>query len=1371
MNSQNQKENLNQKEVEEIKKRINFDVIKYEIEKKPGLLSGLILKYLEKRKKQKNKNTETQNQENKITKTQFDGGESEEIPTEPGETLTKPSGSSIKSSELSLKPIKPKPKRKSLLLRILFLIPGRRRISINEYYKFSERDRQIYLAYFFGKKIPRLFLGLATIIISILLSLFVVFDTRKKFTYEPIRTLDYKEIEWNEKANNEGYSMYSDNKASFEWKAVIQPPNKSFLFKVEDISKITIHIKNLSGSIEIPSYAQVKEEKIHTMVSGSKKIISETREVTIEAPTHFASLLGISIISPHQADTITINGKKLNIATIQLPEKSKIIKIGDGLYPAGIYKIDKLSYFFHNFSNPAIVYYQAVYHIAIQLLITFLGICGFIVILLGVKRIKIPSLKLETRHFVYFFCAVTILMLFFAAIAPNPYSIILNFDKRDTQYQTDQFITNEKNIPLYLWWALAATRSIDTIIIGDASPRLCGSNTWRHWYLTKFSVQKFIVLEEFKENTCARLVQDMSPKKVVIVPQAEVGKELAKLKSRFYPWSFVFIFNIKSVFILSNIIVFLATMFLVWKAFSIRKIRDIFLLAFYGFITFFVITLLFVATGFLAHMPIGYHGISNVGLIMSNYVLPGVFRGGNNLRTLFAFAGCFSALIFLRNVRPKINFLVYPYFIILGVLFLILPQTEYFTKRLFLTAMSAEAYVWDYKIDAFNPLDFYQSLRDADPIGYTRNAFSKETEAERKMIYAKSLRDELRFGEATQLYKDIIYEYKDYPKIVAQAHYELGELYYQQKTINVLNKKIAEIELVLPRDEYLRKAIDEFTLAIDIDPNAEYIPEAIYRLILCHLALRQFEQASLYTQTFLEKFPNHDKTVYVEFLLIDALIGAGKHEEAIQKYQILLGKYPERKSSEALLKAAYIYQKLGNKEQAIKIYFDLISSEPENLALMRKVYSNLQYLVSRKEKANIENSLLAFEKEMTKNYLEAIAMYDKLDESFENETFNANNLFRKGESYRTLALLTYTTPEKIKYQNASQENYKKIVERYPKNPLTKIAKQRLGQIEVLEKKDVILSYDLGKESQAFDEKDIVPARKEMNVAGSLRIQIPKLKTECSNKICEIGENPTNCSSDCNLETNKIIIRARGIKAGEEWPKMQLWIGKKFIKEWKVDTADYLDFSMPFELPDRAFQLDIVYPNDDDDPTDTGRGLFVESVTLNNQKIILEEKFETFKYLAKATPQAQAPQQPTVEAKKAEEAGLSYPPNFRSLYKFVHESRGMVLYFAGTFCLCIMFLLRKNLRTFVSPVIFFFISRGMTRIAEQDIFRAWSSIWSGIKSSLQIAIALLVINIVLFIIFNPLKTVEKIKLARKLFKKPEPLKQKTKNVLKLLKPSV
>jgi hypothetical protein len=51
MNSQkNQKEN---QEIEEIKKRINWDVICYEVEKKPGLLSGLILKYFEKRKREK----------------------------------------------------------------------------------------------------------------------------------------------------------------------------------------------------------------------------------------------------------------------------------------------------------------------------------------------------------------------------------------------------------------------------------------------------------------------------------------------------------------------------------------------------------------------------------------------------------------------------------------------------------------------------------------------------------------------------------------------------------------------------------------------------------------------------------------------------------------------------------------------------------------------------------------------------------------------------------------------------------------------------------------------------------------------------------------------------------------------------------------------------------------------------------------------------------------------------------------------------------------------------------------------------------------------------------------------------------------------
>lgn len=1397
-----------EQKVEKIKKRINFETIKYEVEQKPGLLSGLILKYLEKRKNKKtreHKNKITQKQENTKTpstktrfarlvqnkqknknslskKTQFDGANQK--PHDLFQQNQEKLNNSLRQNQEKPK----KSKRKNLLLKLLFLIPGRRRISVDEYYMFSERDRIIYLAYFFGKKIPRI---LTTFFLILLLAISLVLfkrDISKKPTYDQVRPNDYKDIEWNEKADNQGYSYYSDDKASFKWRAVIIPPNKSYLKKVLDISQIHLHIKDLKGQIEIPAYVRIKEKGIPYSTQAEKKIIKDVEELTLLAKTHFASFLGLSFVSPSQGNTITINGKKFNIATIQIPKDSKIIKVGDGLYPAGVYKIDNFSYLFHNFTAPAIVYYQPIYHLIIQLILVFFAILGFVLTFLIVKRIRLPSIQLKTRHFFYLFLAMIFLIILFSALFPNPRSIILNWDNRNISYETENFLVSDKQIPNYLWWVLAFTRSIDAMIIGDTNIGNCGESRYRHFYLTKFSVQKFIVLEEFKDNACAKLVTDMSPQKVVVVPQNKVENELTKLKNRSYFLDFAFIFNIKTIFILSNLLIFMASAFLVWKAFTIKRIKDVFLLIIYGISFFFGLTFLFILVGALAHMPIGYHGINNLGLIMSNYALPGVFRGGNNLRTLFAFLGCFSAVIFFTDIKRKISLLVYPFFVLVLVLIFIIPKTEYYAKRFVLTGIAAEAYVWDYKIDAFNSFDLYRSIRDNEAVQYIKHAFSRRTAAGREMLFAYTLRKEFRFGEATKVYKEIIVKYKDLKDLVAQAHFELGELYFEQRTVNILNKKLQELEIVQPKDFYLRQAISEYTKAINLAPHARFVPRAEYRLILSYRFLKEFGKSSIYCFQFLNKYPKSTNVPEIELTIADNYLRQGDYENAIQSYKNFIKKYPE-KGNIPRLKAdlAYAHYKLGQKEKAFNLYYEIISENPDDLSLIASIYIRLQFMVDYKtERPLLNKALGAFNLELAEQaYLKAIDVYNDLEGKFPTQIFNINNIFRKAETYKKLSEKEDVLEKKKEYWALAEKEYNKILKNFPKTNFATLARARLKKIEI-EKKEKIgikISYDLGEGAFAFDNENVLYPRKEMHLAGSLRIEIPHVSSACGNKVCEIGENPTNCPKDCKLGDNQIIIRARGQKAKDAWPKMQLWLEQRLIKEWEINNQDFKNFQYTLELPQRPVHLDIVYSNDDQSPAKEDRSLIIDQVLINDRSIPLTSIPEIVVPAPKEAPPKGTPT--IIENLKSKflayidkinifkqvKKPLAYPPDHKSLWQIVHPSRGISLYFAGVVALFMALLLRRNFRTFVSPLLFFMISRGIIRVAEQDPFRAWYSIPEGVITGVQLVIILFITNIILFILANPLKLQIKLKEIKNITRSKEKPKEKLQKLSKMLKPKI
>lgn len=83
------------------------------------------------------------------------------------------------------------------------------------------------------------------ILITVILGILIFKDRRKSFGFVPEEEINYALLSWEEKADDQGYSRFAGLNAEFLWKADIYVPDTSFIFKVQDISRLVFHIKNL----------------------------------------------------------------------------------------------------------------------------------------------------------------------------------------------------------------------------------------------------------------------------------------------------------------------------------------------------------------------------------------------------------------------------------------------------------------------------------------------------------------------------------------------------------------------------------------------------------------------------------------------------------------------------------------------------------------------------------------------------------------------------------------------------------------------------------------------------------------------------------------------------------------------------------------------------------------------------------------------------------------------------------------------------------------------------------------------------------------------------------------------------------------------
>ncbi len=750
----------------------------------------------------------------------------------------------------------------------------------------------------------------------------------------------YKSLGWKEKVDDEGYSRFGQGGVtSFDYKIDIYPPNKYFVFKVGTIGKVIMRIRNIEGTLQIPLYIDF-DNKHKYPVEESQRIVKGVKNITLKGTATFASILGLNFLSPYQSLAMNVNGSKFNTATIHAPPSSKVVKWGDADYPAGANKISEVSYFFHNFTAPVLVYYTNPYHAIGQILLFLMGL-GIAIFIVFNDRLNIHIFNFKSHHMLLgvFLCFGVMVVL--AKTFPYPKSIVMIFDDRVKYYPADVKQVNKLGIPTYLWWTLGFTQSIDAMVIGDHSgvgENAPGRN--RLFYLTNLSVKKYIILKEFEDTYQAQFFKNLAPNKYIVVPEENVGEELKKFETRGYVYDFLWIYAVKIIVLLSFLILFAGTGWIVLKAFEIRSIVDVVIFITYGTLVFFMLLVMYVIIGWVEHMPIGYHAGNTQGVILTNYFLPGILSGGNLIRTWAGIAGIAFIVLLTRTGIRKINPKYYTLPGLFIFILLVIPSMEYSMKRAILNITSGEADIWDYKLQGeLDPFALFRIIRE-NPLQvpkYIKNLYVYNPNA--NFSLGISQEREGMYAEAIKTFKKII-DRSDEKQIISRSHFELGIVYK-----NYLKYATENIEEEDKQYRVLQSAKNfiEFTTN---EPDDPLVRVALYELAQLYTENGRYFQGRNVLEAFKSSYPRDELIPFIRFLEAENAQNANQLLEAEGLFNDFIASYPEH----ALLKLAYtnladVYSRLFFYNQSIAMYEKAISLYPEP-ETMPSLFTNLtvQYL-------------------------------------------------------------------------------------------------------------------------------------------------------------------------------------------------------------------------------------------------------------------------------------------------------------------------------------------------------------------------------------------------------------------------------------------
>lgn len=114
-------------------------------------------------------------------------------------------------------------------------------------------------------------------------------------------------------------------------------------------------------------------------------------------------------------------------------------------------------------------------------------------------------------------------------------------------------------------------------------------------------------------------------------------------------------------------------------------------------------------------------------------------------------------------------------------------------------------------------------------------------------------------------------------------------------------------------------------------------PKALYDQAIGNFAANRLALAIEGFQEVIDRFPNNtDLAADAQFGIGDSYYYQGKHQEALSAYQLVITKYKDsRRVPEAMFAQGLCYERLGRKDEAVRVYTSLMKSFTDSTAALQ----------------------------------------------------------------------------------------------------------------------------------------------------------------------------------------------------------------------------------------------------------------------------------------------------------------------------------------------------------------------------------------------------------------------------------------------------
>jgi TolA-binding protein len=146
------------------------------------------------------------------------------------------------------------------------------------------------------------------------------------------------------------------------------------------------------------------------------------------------------------------------------------------------------------------------------------------------------------------------------------------------------------------------------------------------------------------------------------------------------------------------------------------------------------------------------------------------------------------------------------------------------------------------KLEGPGSLDERLDALEKQAVGTPPTPISSDIPTDKKelLVYARKLVKEGKVNEARGVYRDLIKRFANEPGVTDEAHFRLGELYYDEKKY--------------------RSAMQEFIKVAEHFASGKLVDDALYKIGICSMDLGRLEDAQIFFQ---EIAKNHRRSPFV----------------------------------------------------------------------------------------------------------------------------------------------------------------------------------------------------------------------------------------------------------------------------------------------------------------------------------------------------------------------------------------------------------------------------------------------------------------------------------------------------------------------------